>query len=118
MERRIENEKEVMKRMARIEEIAAVYVWTDGYRECAHQLASRLNWFMRYGVDNNITDQVFDMIALAWYYAKKEFKGTEREKDTEDYESFMEALRTDVYMELYRWVNNYYGFVEPKKQRK
>lgn len=114
----VDNENQVSQRMLSISYFAAKYDGIENYREAVHQLAWLVNRLFRLHMSPVLISEIHEMTALCWYYAKKEFRGTKHRRDLDNYEAFIESLRTDVYMELYRWVNNYYGFVEPKTMRK
>lgn len=93
------------------------YDLVTSYEEAVTQIASWLNQWMRFGVTMN-TDfsDYFGMIALAWNYCESEFPD-EKKLYWDNYETFIECLRTDVYMRLYRRISDFYGVIEPKEKR-
>ena len=84
------------------------------YEDVVDAIARNTNQLYRFSVDRNPITTHVKLLALAWYYAEKEYIG----RDLDSYEGFVECLRTDVYAALYRRVDGFYGFIEPRKIRK
>lgn len=84
------------------------------YGNVVDAIARNTNQLYRFSVDRNPITTHVKLLALAWYYAEKEYFG----RDQDSYEGFVECLRTDVYVALYRRVDGYYGYIEPRKIRK
>ena len=84
------------------------------YEDVVDAIARNTNQLYRFSVDGYPVATHVKLLALAWYYAEKEYM----QRDLESYEFFVECLRTDVYVALYRRVDGYYGFIEPRKIRK
>jgi hypothetical protein len=84
------------------------------YEDVVDAIARNTNQLYRFSVDGYPVATHVKLLALAWYYAEKEYM----QRDLESYEFFVECLRTDVYVALYRRVDGYYGYIEPRKIRK
>ena len=84
------------------------------YEDVVDAIARNTNQLYRFSVDRNPITTHMKLLALAWYYAEKEYIG----RDLDSYEGFVECLRTDVYAALYRRVDGFYGFIEPSTIRK
>ena len=84
------------------------------YEDVVDAIARNTNQLYRFSVDGYPVATHVKLLALAWYYAEKEYIG----RDLDSYEGFVECLRTDVYAALYRRVDGYYGFMEPRMRRK
>lgn len=84
------------------------------YEDVVDAIARNTNQLYRFSVDGYPVATHVKLLALAWYYAEKEYM----QRDLESYEFFVECLRTDVYVALYRRVDGYYGFMEPRMRRK
>lgn len=84
------------------------------YEDVVDAIARNTNQLYRFSVGGNPVATHVKLLALAWYYACEEYEG----HDLNNYEGFVECLRTDVYAALYRRIDNYYGFIEPKMTRK
>ena len=84
------------------------------YEDVVDAIARNTNQLYRFSVGGNPVATHVKLLALAWHYACEEYEG----HDLNNYEGFVECLRTDVYAALYRRIDNYYGFIEPKMTRK
>lgn len=112
--RRIDMERVVK---SQDEDVLAVdYDFLECYEDCVQAIAEWLNQWMRFSVELPLN--IDELIALAWHYARQEKADGEHAKDLDNYETFIEALRTDVYMRLYRRVSGHYGFREPCAERR
>ncbi len=109
---------EALKRQ-HAEELVERYNLVDSYEEAVARIAAWLNQWLRFKVEREAhCADILSLVALAWVYAEREHP-SEEEKQLywRDYETFVECLRTDVFMVLYRRVNKFYGVIEPKDTR-
>lgn len=83
------------------------YEFVNSYEDAVWNVAYFLNRHLRFSTSNQ--KEYPELLALAWYYANKEF-GCPLKDD--EYESFVEALRVDVYKLLNRWAKNDVGMEE------
>ena len=84
------------------------------YEDVVDAIVRNTNQLDRFSVDGYPVATHVKLLALAWYYAEREYTGS----DLDSYEGFVECLRTDVYAALYRRVDDFYGFIEPRMRRK
>ena len=84
------------------------------YEDVVDAIVRNTNQLFRFSVDGYPVATHVKLLALAWYYAEREYTGS----DLDSYEGFVECLRTDVYAALYRRVDDFYGFIEPRMRRK
>ena len=84
------------------------------YEDVVDAIMRNSNQLFRFSVDGYPIVTHVKLLALAWYYAEDEYTGG----DLETYEGFVECLRTDVYAAMYRRVDGFYGFIEPRMRRK
>lgn len=84
------------------------------YEDVVDAIVRNTNQLYRFSVDEYPVATHVKLLALAWYYAEDEYSG----EDLETYEGFVECLRTDVYAAMYRRVDGFYGFIEPRMRRK
>lgn len=84
------------------------------YEDVVDAIVRNTNQLYRFSVDEYPVATHVKLLALAWYYAEREYTGS----DLDSYEGFVECLRTDVYAALYRRVDDFYGFIEPRMRRK
>jgi hypothetical protein len=84
------------------------------YEDVVDAIVRNTNQLYRFSVDGYPVATHVKLLALAWYYAEREYTGS----DLDSYEGFVECLRTDVYAALYRRVDDFYGFIESRMRRK
>ena len=88
-------------------EIVDNYDLVKDYEDAVWQVAYFLNSHLRFSV--SVQDELPKLLVLAWHYANKEF---DCPLTPSEYESFVEALRVDVFKALMLWTR---GFVGVKK---
>ena len=98
----------------KMEELLSEYDLVQDYWDAVNALAMETNQCFRFSIENDLVERLVKLLAIAWHYAEEEYP---KMRDVKDYEGFIECLRTDVYMALYRRVNGFYGFIEPKRSR-
>ena len=96
-----------LKCMKRVDEIVHYYDLVKKYEDAVWQIAFFLNSHMRFTA--SLQEELPELLVLAWYYANKEF-GCPFEDS--EFESFMEALRVDVYKELTKRIEGFVGVRE------
>ena len=100
-------EAETLKAMKRRMRIVREHEFVDCYAEAVSRIASYLNGHLRFRTD--LQEEYPELMVLAWHYANKEFGCPLKETE---YETFVEALRVDVYQELMKRTKGYVGMKE------
>lgn len=100
-------EEEVTKAMKRRMKIVREHQFVDCYSEAVSRLASYLNGHMRFSTD--LQETFPELMVLAWHYANREYGCPLKESE---YESFVEALRVDVYRALTERTKGFVGMRE------
>lgn len=97
-----------------MDELLREYDLVQDYWDAVQALAREVNQCFRFSTEKGLVERLVKLLAIAWHYAEEEYP---KQRDVKDYEGFIECLRTDVFMALYRRVGGFYGFIEPKASR-
>lgn len=104
---RFDVERAVCRCLKNVKLIDEQYDFVHSYEDAVNDIAYYLNGHLRFSTSNQ--DEYPELMALAWYYANKEFGCPLAE---EAYETFVEALRVDVVKRLGRYIEGYVGMKE------
>jgi hypothetical protein len=99
--------EQTLKCLKRRKEIVENYNLVPNYNEAVWQIARFLNAHLRFMAW--LQGELPELLVLAWHYAHKEFGCPLKESE---YESFVEALRVDVYRLLNKWTREDVGMKE------